>query len=214
MNNFDYRDNLERDFFERFPNWVRGYGIWRDFAGILSFDFFNYLRNFGIEEKKSKPLPCPRVFISHRQKDTGLAERIAWLANQNGFYYWLDVHEENLNRIQQGNFTKNQKELLIGAIIEMAIMNCTHVLAVMTPNTPGSMWVPYEYGRIVDLPTNSLRASSWIESTLRYQPEYLQFGVKHFDENSINNWYRAERKLFAGNCKPDWGNKPEPNPLP
>ncbi|MCL6257457.1 hypothetical protein M3O96_00035 [Aquiflexum sp. TKW24L] len=93
-------------------------------------------------------------------------------------------------------------------------MNCTHVLAVMTAKTAVSRWVPYEYGRIVDLPTNSLRTSSWIESTLRYQPEYLQFGTKHFDENSINNWYRAERNLFAGNCKQDLENIPDPNPLP
>src|SRR5206468_3674438 len=35
----------------------------------------------------------PRVFVSHQRGDTVKAERIAWLATEVGFEYWLDIHD-------------------------------------------------------------------------------------------------------------------------
>ena len=101
------------------------------------------------------PLPknnCPRLFVSHRKADKDCALRIAEIAAQNGFAYWVDVLDPDLQALSKSTIAGSLIPLVTACIIEMALINCTHVIACMTPHSRGTLWIPYEYGRITELP--------------------------------------------------------------
>jgi hypothetical protein len=112
------------------------------------------------------PPKQPRVFISHRQVDVGPAERIAWLASQRaGIDYWLDVHDPALGRLNVSP-RSSRYPWLVASIVEMALLNCSHVIAAHTPNSLGSKWIPYEFGRVKDRALRSKRAAGWFHSSV------------------------------------------------
>jgi hypothetical protein len=151
----------------------------------------NRLRNI---PRQSSPSACPRVFISHKSADKAESFRIAYLACNAGFDFWIDVLDPNLAAIIP--FPNSlQKSVATALIIEMAILNCSHVLAVMTPNTKLSRWVPYEYGRVKDRTRISTQAGSWLEASVRSSgdfPEYLHLGPLLDSEPNISGWFNAE----------------------
>ncbi len=142
---------------------------------------------------------CPRVFVSHKQVDVAEAKRIAWLIQGQQIDYWLDVIDlpPALAALTASTPVFNTT-LLIAALIEMALINCTHVLAVMTEATATSRWVPYEYGRIKDDPPGRLTASCWHHPDLTWSdlPEYLHLAPVHASEMQIVNWLQAEKPAF------------------
>ena len=81
---------------------------------------------------------CPRLFISHRMADFGYAERIAWLASKHVWDYWLDVHDPGLASNNAITLSPKSRALAVALIIEVALLNCTHILATITDNSPGS----------------------------------------------------------------------------
>ncbi|MCB1085869.1 MAG: hypothetical protein KDM63_02390 [Verrucomicrobiae bacterium] len=121
-----------------------------------------------------------------------MAENAARLATANGFNYWLDVHDPNLAAWNLQPDTP-QKSIAIAAIIEMALLNCSHVLAIVSGNTPGSAWVPYEYGRVkIDLPL-SIQAAAWVQPDAPMElPEYLYLGPILTDEPSVDLWLAGQ----------------------
>ncbi len=149
------------------------------------------------------PLPqrkCPRLFISHRQVDTTYALSIAGISAGCGFAYWLDVLDPHLSTL--GRLKKNSpklRSLLTACIIEMALINCTHIISCLTPNSRGSMWIPYEYGRITKIPRIRNRAAAWIHSLLPVAdfPEYMYLGEITTNSAEISSWLTAEKKLPA-----------------
>ncbi len=104
----------------------------------------------------------PRVFVSHQRKDALLARRVAWVASRYGFSHWLDVLDPNLARLRGRKLDPRQKAILMAQIIETALMNCTHVVAVLTINAKTSRWIPYEYGRVKERAVATHLALSWI----------------------------------------------------
>jgi hypothetical protein len=95
--------------------------------------FIGFLRT--IQVLPGRTLSQPRVFVSHRMVDAAYAERIAWLASQKaGLEYWLDVHDPVL-RLAGTALPSGHPvyAITIAAIIEMALLNCTHVIAAHTP---------------------------------------------------------------------------------
>ena len=90
--------------------------------------------------------------------------------------------------------TEEQKSAAIASVIEMGLINSSHVLAVMTENTRGSQWVPYEYGRVKDPALVTLQASCWTHPQIPKQalPEYLYLGVINPNETEIRNWLKSE----------------------
>ena len=196
--------------------WIQGILPWE--TGIQLFPFGGYgepAREWIREIRRFRPplpeLPCPRVFISHRQIDDAYARRIAQLAIHNQFNYWLDVIDlDPLRNSQvraletklQRPLTAFEKDILTAAVIEMALLNCTHVLAVMTQNTVGSQWVPYEYGRVKEPPPLSCEASCWWDYTSLPSanfPEYMFLGEILGIESEICLWFRSERAKY-NNC--------------
>jgi hypothetical protein len=79
---------------------------------------------------------CPRLFVSHKQEDARYAMRIAELAFKHGFDVWVDVLDPNLSQL--GTHPETMKKvypLIIAAIIELALINSTHVVACITKNS-------------------------------------------------------------------------------
>jgi hypothetical protein len=170
-------------------------------------------------------VPCPRLFISHRQVDYPLALRIARLASAAGIEFWLDVLDPTLtwlNTVGKQQFTVRQQQLLIAVVVEMALLHCSHVMAVMTTNTIGSGWVGYEYGRVKDSGPFSLQAGCWIHPALGRAPwEYLLLGVGTRNESEITRWLGSELARWSGrygnhgceeaarnDWRDDWGDPP------
>lgn len=78
-----------------------------------------------------------RVFLSHQQRDSGTATRIQQLlANKYGVSSYLDVTD----RFSGMSITE------LADYIRSKMSECTHLLAVISPNTAFSQWVPWEIG--------------------------------------------------------------------
>jgi hypothetical protein len=162
---------------------------------------------------------CPRVFISHRQADKTLALQLAHAAHVAGFDYWLDVIDlkndkppfvKNLEARLLRPLTDVELGFLTAAIIEMALLNCTHVVAAMTNNTAGSQWVSYEYGRIKQRLPSAENASAWLDrATLNRAalPEYMELSPVHERRSDLANWFARQRRADAscdGSLQDEW----------
>lgn len=209
-----YTDTEEREaeWLDRFPEWANGYAQWReqpaldDWLGPSVFDWFPE----GIELPAAPPvhLNCPRLFVSHRKCDEDLALRIGWIAAQEGWDYWIDVLDPNLaalRRLRGGQALTPEKETLATAsIVEFALLNCSHLIAVMTDNTRGSMWVPYEYGRVKEPAPFTVQVSCWRHPNLKAAdcPEYLVLGKTLLNEQQIRGWLRWELNRWRNDKQP------------
>lgn len=148
---------------------------------------------------------CPRLFISHRRDDKGYALRIAKLALDNNFAFWLDVLDPDLTSRGEGRIPEKLIPLITACIIEMALINCTHVLACMTVNSRGTLWIPYEYGRIRELPGITVNTCAWWHPDLPPAdfPEYMLLGEIAQTESQISTWLETEMKCAGkGYCAP------------
>lgn len=148
-----------------------------------------------LQPRGRRDLVCPRVFISHRQCDKSEALRVAWVATQQQFDYWLDILDPQIAAAQiHPALTTYQQAILIASIVELALLNCTHVLAVMTANVYGTMWIPYEYGRVKDSALTSVRAGAWFDEswTPLAMPEYFHLGQIFRSEADVRNWFSTQ----------------------
>jgi hypothetical protein len=146
------------------------------------------------------PHRCPRLFISHRQADYIYALRMAQIANAGGFEYWVDVLDPALAYLSGLSVNDDKlKSLLTACIIEMALINCTHVIACVTPKSRGSLWQPYEYGRITEVPGYFKKAAAWLHPNLNKvdYPEYMLLGENFTRQKKISQWLRHEYLLWA-----------------
>lgn len=118
------------------------------------------------------------VFLSHRQADHTEAVKLASeIEARTHFKVWLDVWDPNLPMIQ-GNplLQAEQKAILIAMIIEMGLLNSKGVIALMTPASRGSDWIPYEYGRVKTGGPLATEACAAITGGLQNIPEYMLLG--------------------------------------
>jgi len=106
---------------------------------------------------------------------------------------------------------ENQQPILIATIIEMALINSTHVMAVITEQTWGSRWVPYEYGRVKDEGPVSDQVACWVDHAAEKAgpvPEYLHLGAITRSDKAVREWLRRQRNEWAqryGRCSPPPG---------
>jgi hypothetical protein len=188
----------------RFPEWAIGYrqlGELRHRAetadlAILLADLIKVRQD--LDSVNARKSLVPRVFISHRQADSAEAVRISKIAAHEGFEFWLDVLDPHLNHLNQGTMTDEQRAYFIAICVEIALLNCTHVLALITSNTEGSMWVPYEYGRAKAPSIWSTQAACWIAPNHKNPlSEYLHLGVKTRNDTEMTHWFRSQRNMVV-----------------
>jgi hypothetical protein len=209
MKNFNIYEDFDREDAQRFPEWAVGAEFWSDWfrrgnwrAGESAIAFDKFLS--GARGQPNQPPLCPRVFISHRQIDRAEALRLAWLAHSVGVEFWLDVLDPNLQALAG----QPAPPIVIASIIEIALLNSTHVVGLLTPNSRGSMWLPYEFGRVKERRHVSQTAATWLHPNLVPvdDAEYTHLGVRHSTESNITVWLSAELKKWQttyGSCHSD-----------
>jgi len=233
MPDFHWQDTLNEPLVRRFPDQSIGIHAWRDLTDNLRTlataplaQLLRELEQF-MQRARSELPPQPpecRVFVSHRQRqlDTEVAERIAFIATEEGFGYWLDIHDPDLTFMNGSAVPAPLKDILTAAIIEMGLLNSSHVIAAMTQNTIGSKWIPYEFGRAKYRSVHSLYSASWLYPAMVESDfgEYIYLAEIARTEGEIRNWlnvapiaYCSGRGRASWN-KPDGSPRPQANPLP
>ncbi|MEW8294676.1 MAG: hypothetical protein AB2715_08425 [Candidatus Thiodiazotropha sp.] len=217
MPDFDWRSFEDVNITERFNAEALGYGDWIEmlrqlmadleaFGGawyerletqVLNDLFTGFLDATG--RLSRSPRVC-RVFISHQQKDVGDAVKIAAIARSRGFEYWLDVHDPTLRFMGTTNLPPSLKAFLIASIVEMNLLNCSHVCSVQTVNAVTSRWVPYEFGRAKSRQIHSSQAASWFApGAYPTTAEYLLLGECLHSNKTVELWLDRERSRL--NCR-------------
>ena len=80
---------------------------------------------------------------------------------------WVDVHDPALMRF--GGIRDPMlrvRDILIAAIIEIGLLNASHVIAAMTPLSAGSKWIPYEFGRAKHRSMYSIYSATWLHPVI------------------------------------------------
>jgi hypothetical protein len=133
-----------------------------------------------------------RVFISHKQEDKDIAISLAKELDKHGIKYWLDVLDPELSQIAND-------EIAMANIIELALLNCNHLVAIMTDNSCLSTWIPYEYGRVMEKRLNINQAIALKHNLTNTLPGYMKLGKSAGNspdlirilQSSINKSYLA-----------------------
>ena len=109
-------------------------------------------------------LEKPRVFISHQKKDSEAAKVVADYLQDAGVDVYFDQYDSSINRSDPPSVVNS---------IKRGIENSSHMLVLFSPNTLGSMWVPWEIGYAYNSPITLgvLRMKGVAKDKL---PEYLK----------------------------------------
>lgn len=148
---------------------------------------------YGEVEKEKRRPSSPCVFISHQRADSNRGERIACLADHCGVDSWLDVYDPTLRAANQLTPSDPRRSILIAAIIEMALLNATHVIALHTANSVDSRWIPYELGRAKARGIVSGQAAGWFEVGQKLEAcgDYVQLAAMTHDEQDVLRWLKT-----------------------
>ena len=122
------------------------------------------------------------VFISHRQSDAQEAQRFAQYLKAHNIDYWLDIHDPILTT------GAPLSPFAIANIIEIALINSTHVVAIITDNSKGSEWIPYEYGRVKDPISYSGNVCAYDQLNNNTLPDYMKLSVVEKNDPSVLSW--------------------------
>ena len=112
------------------------------------------------------------VFISHQHADRTLASEVGNRLRELEVDIWLDAEDTaTLQAVESGD-----KRQLADAI-EWGLTNCTHLLALISPKTQGSWWVPYEIGSARG---RSKELAFFVHKDVGELPAYLTFWEEDF----------------------------------
>jgi hypothetical protein len=235
MEKFFWRETANRAAEDRYPEGLPGTEAWRVLVSQISRGepdgygeaFDSFLANLDRESRASPPLldmdDQPRatccLFISHRQNDVNNALHIAWIATQAGYDYWLDIHDPTLIALAGGQIPSPAKDILLAAIIEIALLNSTHVVALHTKHSIGSLpnnlskWIPYELGRAKVRQICSDQAACWFDKHTPVSTcgEYVHL-TKHTSTGAdIAGWLAtAHQRRCLLNSTKIWPHGPPP----
>ncbi|CUX05347.1 hypothetical protein AGR1B_pAt30042 [Agrobacterium fabacearum S56] len=218
------------EIFERFKPETNGYEQWQSFLELLSAPLSTLvsdetglptdllilageaLSKFDLTANST--VQTPTVFVSHRQFDLKFAERVAWLACDAGMDYWLDVHDPFLKYANHNIPRANPLyPILVAGIIEMALLNSSHLIAIHTRASRRSQWIPYEFGRLRDRKHLSSNCGSWFDprTNLTLHGDYLRLARKtQGGETDVRHWLQH----WSGSAAPLYWGGPATHPLP
>jgi hypothetical protein len=127
--------------------------------------------------------------------DEAYACRVAELAVHEGLDVWLDLLIP-FPAIGVGQSVEIAARA-IACTIEMGLLNSTCLLAVLTRQTDGSRWVPYEYGRVREDRLLAENVSAWLAPEIRTRSlaEYLYLAERHTTEVDLRKWLQRQPGL-------------------
>ena len=115
------------------------------------------------------------VFLSYRSADQGTALQLAANLDELGHQVFIDVHDGTIE-----SDSTNIDQALVTAITKADTM-----VIVVSDNTQGSWWVPWEIG--VSTPFQKPRAM-YMASTSKPLPAYLEKLPRLLTATSVNQW--------------------------
>jgi hypothetical protein len=132
--------------------------------------------------------PC--VFISHQRDDADKGERVACLVEHHAIDSWLDVHDPTLALVNQLPPNDPRRATLVAAIVEIALLSSTHVIALYTAHSKASQWIPYELGRAKARRIASPQAAIWLArgQIVSNCGDYVLLTVVTQDEPGVAQW--------------------------
>lgn len=120
------------------------------------------------------------IFISHRKLDRDAALVIAnHLKNLN-----VDIYIDEYDRLLSAATTVGDTAKIV-EYIENGILTSTHLLGIVSPNTKGSWWVPFEIGSARQ---KNLSIAYLLLDNVDYLPEYLQITKQIKDQFELKDW--------------------------
>jgi len=204
---YDYTQFEDMEWGERYPAdpAIVGASVWREFADVVSpEELLRQLQAVGFGTLRQNQKPC--VFVSHRLADVARAKSLASAARAAGFDKWLDVEDPNLQTLSKvtGPLSLAAHAAAIACVIEMGLLNSTHVLALLSVNSPGSAWIPYEYGRVKDRRNITTdQAACFLDPGAPQPPaEYFCLGTSLPHDQAFQVWLASERAKFPATASP------------
>src|SRR4051794_4658010 len=133
------------------------------------------------------------VFISHRNADNALAQRVFLFLMERGILCYIDDLDKEAK-------TTNDVTALLLRRLEMT----THLMAVVTHNTAGSWWVPFEIGVATEA---AKRIASYTPARILLPGYLLKWPALQSDTelSSFAAEYRRDRSVIerrAGSGRP------------
>lgn len=129
------------------------------------------------------------VFISHRTTDDKIAQAVAnRLKYTHGISVWIDDFDKEAQSYKGG-------ERNITNLILKRLGDCTNLLAIVTANTTGSWWVPFEVGVARQAP----RVITTFTNLVSGLPEYLtEWPVLRGEEaiDQFANLYKKQQQIL------------------
>ena len=129
------------------------------------------------------------VFISHRTADDTTARHVAErLRNVHSITVYIDDIDQELRRVRG--------TAAITAMLVKRIESCTNLLAIVSQNTQGSWWVPFEIGVARQAPRVITSMTNQRDSEL---PEYLLEWPRLRGDAAIDTYarlYKEQRQLL------------------
>lgn len=123
------------------------------------------------------------VFISHRTADNAIALQVAArLRNQHNITCYIDDLDKEAQSLSGSK--------AITELIVKRLTSCTNLLAIVTANTSGSWWVPFEIGVARQAP----RVITTFTNLPSGLPEYLQEWPILKGENAIDIFARLYKE--------------------
>jgi hypothetical protein len=123
------------------------------------------------------------VFVSHKREDEGMARAVADALTAFEIDVWLDLDE--LGFPEPASKQEHQRLTLA---IEAGLNASSHLLALITENTKGSWWVPFEIGtcRAKNKPLAFL-----LHAEVREIPSYFSVGTGLENKHDFYDWAKT-----------------------
>ena len=175
----------------RYPTRAIGATEWSVLPDLASDDSGKSLKALRWLRKLQSMSPpsrrCPRIFIAHLQADRLSALKMARIVSECGFHFWLDVLDPQVKKLESV-----ETMVATSAIIEMAVLNCTHAVAIGN----GSPWVSYAFGRLRTRAAYLWQAGTWPGPGDQGSTMGLDVIVR--DKPAILDWLNAEFAMTLG----------------
>jgi hypothetical protein len=126
-----------------------------------------------------------RVFISHRRADKPLARAVATVLQAVGLHYWFDENDADAQWAAELGMAGDQALVYS---IERGIRHCTQMLGLLSAETRGSWWVPYEIGFSS---SHGSRTSYLLLESIRTMdglPEYVRLAANYWSIDELVRW--------------------------
>lgn len=126
-----------------------------------------------------------KVFISHKQEDSVIAEMICKNLNELGVQAYLDLLDYEI--------CAKGKELT--EHIKKRLNNCSDILVVMSNKTEESWWVPFEIGMAAQ---KDFPVVSYLVDNVEL-PDYLDYWPRLRKSSDLIKYVDAKKKVLTEN---------------